>query len=117
MHIDNADDQETQTLLVSLAVFNLTQNVRIPTHNKCHTLGGIITKQKTYHFNQLTQLLEHTFQITGSEYWKPQKLNLKPKLKDRKLERKIKIQYVNFVKILTMTQSCKQQHLKKQSIT
>ena len=43
MHIDNIDDQETQTLLDSLAAFNLTQHVRIPTHNKGHTLDIIIT--------------------------------------------------------------------------
>ena len=43
MHIDNIDDQETQTLLDSLAAFNVTQHVRIPTHNKGHTLDIIIT--------------------------------------------------------------------------
>ena len=43
MHIDNIDDQETQTLLDSLASFNLTQNVRIPIHNKGHTPDVIIT--------------------------------------------------------------------------
>ena len=43
MYIDNIDDQETQTLLDSLAAFNLTQNVRIPTNNKGHTLDVIIT--------------------------------------------------------------------------
>ena len=43
MHIDNIDDQETQTLLDSLAAFNLTQYVRIPTHNKGHNLDIIIT--------------------------------------------------------------------------
>ena len=43
MHIDNIDDQETQTLLDTLAAFNLTQHVRIPMHNKGHTLDIIIT--------------------------------------------------------------------------
>ena len=43
MHINNIDDQETQTLLDSLAAFNLTQHVRIPTHNKGHNLDVIIT--------------------------------------------------------------------------
>ena len=43
MHINNMDDQETQTLLDSLAAFNITQHIRIPTHKKGHTLGIIIT--------------------------------------------------------------------------
>ena len=43
MHIDSIDDQKTQTLLDSPAAFNLTQHVRISTHNKGHTLGVIIT--------------------------------------------------------------------------
>ena len=42
MNIHNIDDQETQTLLDSLVAFNLTQYVRIPTHNKGHTLDVII---------------------------------------------------------------------------
>ena len=45
MHIDNIDDQETQTLLDSLAAFNVTQHVRensntqqrpYPGHNNHH---------------------------------------------------------------------------------
>ena len=43
MHIDNIDDKETQILLDSLTAFNLTQHVRIETHNKDHTLDVIIT--------------------------------------------------------------------------
>ena len=43
MHINNTDDHKTQTLPDSLAAFNLTQHVRIATHNKGHTLDVIIT--------------------------------------------------------------------------
>ena len=43
MYMDNIDDQETQILLDSLAAFNLTQHVRIPTQNKGHTLNIMIT--------------------------------------------------------------------------
>ena len=38
MHIDNIDDEET--LLDTLAVFNLTHHVRVPTHNKGYTLDS-----------------------------------------------------------------------------
>ena len=56
MHQDNTDDQETQTLLDSLAAFNLTQHVRIQTHNKGHTLDIIITTTEDEPF-QLTNTI------------------------------------------------------------
>ena len=40
MHIDNMEDQDAQILLES---FNLTQHVKIPKHNRGHTLDVIIT--------------------------------------------------------------------------
>ena len=43
MNIHNIDAQETQTLVDSLAAFNLTLHVRIPTHSKGHNLDAIIT--------------------------------------------------------------------------
>ena len=43
MHIDNIDDQEIQILLDSLVAFNLIQHVRIPIHNRHHTLDILIT--------------------------------------------------------------------------
>ena len=43
MHIDNTDGQETQILPDKLVAFNLTQHVRIPIHNKGHTLDIIIS--------------------------------------------------------------------------
>ena len=46
MHINNIDYQETETVVDSLVAFNLTQHVRIPTHNKGHILDVIITTTK-----------------------------------------------------------------------
>ena len=43
MHIDNLEDQDAQMLLDLLVAFNLTQHVKIPTHNRAHTLNVIIT--------------------------------------------------------------------------
>ena len=43
MHIDNMENQDAQMLLDSLVAFNLTQHVKITTHNRHHTLEVIIT--------------------------------------------------------------------------
>ena len=87
MHIDNIDDQETQTLLDPLPAFNLTQHVRNPTHNKGHTLDAIFTTTEDEPFQPINTIagpyiLDHRLKIL-----KPQKLNWKPKLKNRILER------------------------------
>ena len=42
MHIDNMEDQDAQLLLDSIAASNLTQHVKIPTHNRGHTIDWII---------------------------------------------------------------------------
>ena len=43
MHKDNMEDQDAQMLLDSLVAFNLTQHIKIPIHNRGHTLDVIIT--------------------------------------------------------------------------
>ena len=51
MHMDNMEDQDAQMLLDSLVAFNLTQHVKIPTHDRGHTEDVIITLTEDRPFN------------------------------------------------------------------
>ena len=48
IHINDSEDQDAQTLLNTIAAFNLKQHVNIPMHNLGHKLDMIITPA-TYH--------------------------------------------------------------------
>ena len=47
MHIDDPNNQNACILYDSINAFNLTQHVKIPTHNKGHALDVIITTKST----------------------------------------------------------------------
>ena len=66
MHINNIDDQERQTLLDTLAAFKLTQHVRIPTHNKGHSLDIIITTTEDDQSQPTNTIAGPYIQTTGS---------------------------------------------------
>ena len=51
MHIDNMEDQDAQMFLHSLVAFNLTQHVKIPTHNRGQILYVIITQNWKWTFS------------------------------------------------------------------
>ena len=60
IHINESEDQDAQTLLNTIAAFNLKQHVNMPTHNLAHTLDLIITPA-TYHGSLISGLyiLDH----------------------------------------------------------
>ena len=76
MHIDNVKDQETQMLLDWLLAFKLIQHVKIPTHNRGHTLDVIIILTEDGPFQPANTIAGQSVHL------KPQKLKLKLKSKD-----------------------------------
>ena len=99
------EDQDAQMLLDSHVAFSLTQHIKIPTHNRGHTLDVIITLTEDKSFQPTNMIAgpyisDHRLMILET-----MKLNIKPKLKDRKLDRSMKTQYIDSVKTSTMTQS------------
>ena len=97
MLIDNMEDQDAQMLLGSPVALNLTQQVKIPTHNRDHTLDVIITLTESIPFQPTNTIAGPYIPDHRLINLKPLKLNLKPKLKDRKLERSMKTQCTNSV--------------------
>ena len=58
MHMDDPNNQNACILHDSINAFNLIQHVKIPTHNKGHTLDVIITTNSTG-FNNVGEI--HTY--------------------------------------------------------
>ena len=56
MHMDDPTNQNASILHDSINAFNLTQHVKIPTHNKGHTLDVIITTHSTG-FNNVGEII------------------------------------------------------------
>ena len=81
IHMNDIEDQDTQTLLNTLAAFNLKQHVNIPTHNLGYTLDIIITPA-TYHGSLIAgpYISDHRFITLETLHTKP-----KPKLEKRTL--------------------------------
>ena len=116
MHIDNMKDQDAQMLLDSLVAFNLTQHVKIPADNKGHPLDVISTPTEDGPFLPTNTIAgpyisDHGLIILGTTEIKP----------ETKIERQ-KIRKINgntmhkFCVTSAMTQSYKQQHLKRQPV-
>ena len=91
IHINDNEDQDAQTLLNTLAAFNLKQHVNIPTHNLGHTLDMIITPA-TYHRSLIAgpYISDHRFITLETLHTKP-----KPKLEKRTSENSLKMQSHN----------------------
>ena len=56
MHMDDPNNQNACILQDSINAFDLTQHVKIPTHNKGHTLDAIITTKSTG-FNNVDEII------------------------------------------------------------
>ena len=56
MHMDDPSNQNACILQVSINTFDLTQHVKIPTHNKGHTLDVIVTTKGT-RFNNVGDII------------------------------------------------------------
>ena len=56
MHMDDLNNQNVCILQDSINAFDLTQHVKIPTHNKGHTLDVIITTKSTG-FNNVDEII------------------------------------------------------------
>ena len=79
IHLNDSEDQDAQTLLNTIAVFNLKQHVDIPTHNLGHALDMIITPA-TYHGSFIAEpcISDHRFITLETSHTKP-----KPNLEKR----------------------------------
>ena len=67
--MDDPNNQNACILHDSINAFNLTQHVKIPTHNKGHTLDVIITTNSTG-FNNVGEI------IPGLIHFRPQTTNI-----------------------------------------
>ena len=84
MHMDDPNNQNACILQDSINAFDLTQHVKIPTHNKGHTLDVIITTKSTG-FNNVDEIipgpyiLDHRLLIleTTIDKIKPKKVSTK----------------------------------------
>ena len=83
IQINVREDQDVQTLLDTIAAFNLKQHVNIPTHNLGHTLDPIITPA-TYDRSLIAgpYVSDHWFVTLETSHTKP-----KPKQENRTVEK------------------------------
>ena len=71
IHLNDSEDQDAQTLLNTIAAFNLKQHDNIPTYNLGHTLDVIITPA-TYHGSLIGGMIHIRSQVhnTGNLIYK-----------------------------------------------